>query len=161
GRLRPRAGGADGAGRGEVRRGQRGAVRNGAGAVLRAVRVGELVHAAGGPLPPARRHPEALAPARRRATSRMTFVGVGLSMPSPKDKCFSEFFELDFFQAVRLLEKLAPKRAAIGLDGPPEAEVARFRPQLSLAFPPSQIVELEPPTEERPNPLLTVAFFGL
>jgi type VI secretion system protein ImpH len=82
-------------------------------------------------------------------------------MRSPRDKFLAEFFEFDFFQAVRVLEKLAPKRVPVGLDGPPEAEIARFRPQLSMAFPPSQIVELEPPTEDRPSPLLTVTFFGL
>ena len=32
-------------------------------------------------------------------------------MPSPKDKLATEFFEFDFFQAVRVLERLAPKRA--------------------------------------------------
>jgi type VI secretion system protein ImpH len=82
-------------------------------------------------------------------------------MPSPKDKLAAEFFEFDFFQAVRVLEKLAPKRVPIGLDGPPADEVARFRAHLSMAFPPSQIVALEPPGEDRPNPLLTVTFLGL
>jgi type VI secretion system protein ImpH len=82
-------------------------------------------------------------------------------MPSPKDKLATEFFEFDFFQAVRVLEKLAPKRAPVGLDGAPGEEVARFRAHLSMAFPPSQIVALEPAGEERPNPLLTVTFLGL
>ncbi len=81
-------------------------------------------------------------------------------MASPKDKFAKEFFEFDFFQAVRLLEKLAPKRVPIGLDGPPADEVARFRAHLSMSFPPSQIVALDPPGEERPNPLLTVTFLG-
>src|SRR5439155_8639769 len=82
-------------------------------------------------------------------------------MPSPKDKLAVEFFEFDFFQAVRVLEKLAPKRVPVGLDGPPADEVARFRAHLSMAFPPSQIVALDPPGEDRPNPLLTVTFLGL
>ena len=82
-------------------------------------------------------------------------------MPSPKDKLAAEFFEFDFFQAVRVLEKLAPKRAPVGLDGPPADEVARFRAHLSMAFPPSQIVALDPPGDDRPNPLLTVTFLGL
>ena len=62
---------------------------------------------------------------------------------------------------MRLLEKLAPKRAPIGLDGPPADEVARFRAHLSMSFPPSQIVALDPPDEEHSNPLLTVTFMGL
>jgi type VI secretion system protein ImpH len=82
-------------------------------------------------------------------------------MPSPKEKFADAFFEFDFFQAVRLLERFAPKRMPIGLDGPPAEEVARFRAHLSMAFPPSQIVALDPPAEERPNPLLTVTFLGL
>lgn len=82
-------------------------------------------------------------------------------MPSPKDKFASEFFDFDFFQAIRVLEKLSPQRVPVGLDGPPEAEIARFRPQLSMAFPPTQIIELDPPTQDRSNPLLTVTFFGL
>jgi type VI secretion system protein ImpH len=82
-------------------------------------------------------------------------------MPSPKDKLATEFFEFDFFQAVRVLERLAPKRAPIGLDAAPADEVVRFRAHLSMAFPPSQIIALEPAGEERPNPLLTVTFLGL
>src|SRR4029079_9295087 len=82
-------------------------------------------------------------------------------MPSLKDKLVTEFFEFDFFQAVRVVERLSPKRAPIGLDAAPADEVARFRAHLSMAFPPSQIVALEPPGDERPNPLLTVTFLGL
>jgi type VI secretion system protein ImpH len=82
-------------------------------------------------------------------------------MPSLKERLQAEFFEFDFFQAVRLLEKLAPKRAPVGLDAAPADEVARFRAHLSMAFPPSQIVALDPPNGERPNPLLTVTFLGL
>jgi type VI secretion system protein ImpH len=82
-------------------------------------------------------------------------------MPSPKDKLAAEFFEFDFFQAVRVLEKLAPERAPIGLDGPPANEVARFRAHLSMSFPPSQIIALDPPNESRSSPLFTVTFLGL
>jgi type VI secretion system protein ImpH len=82
-------------------------------------------------------------------------------MPSPKDKLAKEFFEFDFFQAVRVLERLYPNRVPVGLDGPPAQEIARFRAHLSMAFPPSQIIALDPPDNERTNPLLTVTFFGL
>jgi type VI secretion system protein ImpH len=82
-------------------------------------------------------------------------------MLSPKERIAAGFFEFDFFQAVRVLERIAPKRAPVGLDGSPVDEVVRFRAHLSMSFPPSQIVALEPPGEERPNPLLTVTFFGL
>jgi type VI secretion system protein ImpH len=82
-------------------------------------------------------------------------------MASPKDRLAAEFFEFDFFQAVRVLERLAPKRSAVGLDATPADEVARFRAHLSMGFPPSQIVALEPPVDDRPNPLLTITFLGL
>ncbi|HJZ58164.1 MAG TPA: type VI secretion system baseplate subunit TssG [Gemmataceae bacterium] len=82
-------------------------------------------------------------------------------MPSVKDRLFAEFYEFDFFQAVRLLERALPGRKPIGLDFVPADEVARFRPNLSLAFPPSQIIALDPPSEDRPNHLATVTFFGL
>jgi type VI secretion system protein ImpH len=82
-------------------------------------------------------------------------------MPSLKDKFAIEFFEFDFFQSVRLLEKFSKKRVPVGLDGPPAEEIARFRSHLSMAFPPSQIIAVDPPGDERPNPLLTVTFLGL
>lgn len=81
--------------------------------------------------------------------------------PSVRDKLFTEFYTFDFFQAMRVLERSQPDRKPVGRDASPEDEIARFRPQLSLAFPPSQIVEFEPPSEERATPRLTIAFFGL
>jgi type VI secretion system protein ImpH len=82
-------------------------------------------------------------------------------MQSPKDRLARQFFEFDFFQAVRVLERLYPDRVPVGLDGPPAEEIARFRAHLSMAFPPSQIIALDPIGDERPNPLLTVTFMGL
>jgi type VI secretion system protein ImpH len=82
-------------------------------------------------------------------------------MRSVKDHLFAAFYEFDFFQAVRVLERVFRDRKPVGLDFAPADEVARFRPHLSLAFPPSQIVALDGPNEDRPNHLLTVAFFGL
>src|SRR5262249_34850998 len=64
-------------------------------------------------------------------------------------------------QAVRLLEGLDRKRVPVGRGGPPKAEVVRFRAYVSLSFPPSQIYDLERPTESLPVPALTVAFLGL
>src|SRR5262249_37647445 len=67
----------------------------------------------------------------------------------------------DFFQAVRLLERLFPERKPVGRDFQPGTEVARFRAHLSLAFPPSSIHAVEPPTEERPYARVIQTFFGL
>jgi len=67
----------------------------------------------------------------------------------------------DFFQAVRLLERLAPDRSPVGRAGPPQAEVVRFRAHLSLSFPPSSIYDIQPASAAMPVPAMTVAFMGL
>jgi type VI secretion system protein ImpH len=67
----------------------------------------------------------------------------------------------DFFQAVRLLEKLFPDSMPVGFDGPAGRETVRFRSHVSLIFPPSQIWELRPSDDDRPVPEMSVAFFGL
>lgn len=76
-------------------------------------------------------------------------------------RLFEEGFAFDFFQAVRLLERLAPKSSPVGRAGVPEKEVVRFRAHLSLSFPPSSIYEIQPPSAVLPVPAMTVAFMGL
>jgi type VI secretion system protein ImpH len=78
----------------------------------------------------------------------------------------------DFFQAVRLLERIVRERRrhgepgpvqAVGGDGPPERELVHFRALPSLGFPPSPVVEIRlrkggsPPLPAE----LVVAFLGL
>ena len=77
------------------------------------------------------------------------------------ERLFAEGFAFDFFQAVRLLEKLEPGRKPVGRGGPPRDEVARFRAHLSLTFPPSAIYDLEPASSKLPCPSMTVSFMGL
>jgi type VI secretion system protein ImpH len=77
-----------------------------------------------------------------------------------EERLFAEGYCFDFFQAVRLLERLDPSRRPVGRDGPPQAEIARFRAHVSMSFPPSAIVSIEPASEETP-PVLTAAFLGL
>jgi type VI secretion system protein ImpH len=72
-----------------------------------------------------------------------------------------EPFAFDFFQAVRLLARLAPGRTPVGQGGPPAREVVRFRALPSLEVPASAIHALAPSTPEQPVPLLTVTFLGL
>jgi type VI secretion system protein ImpH len=76
-------------------------------------------------------------------------------------RLFAEPYRFDFFQAVRLLEELAPDRAPVGRTAAPAAEVVRFRAHLSISFPPSQIARLVPPAEAGAPPEMTVPFFGL
>ena len=76
------------------------------------------------------------------------------------DRLTSAPWEFDFFAAVRAF--LADRtRRPVGTDALPDAEAVRFRGHPSLAFPPSQLHALAPPTADRPVPLLTVTFFGL
>lgn len=74
---------------------------------------------------------------------------------------FTEGFLFDFFQAVRLLERLAPRLKPVGRGGPPAAEVVRFRAHPSLGFPASAIFDVERPTAALPLPAMTVTFMGL
>ena len=84
-------------------------------------------------------------------------------MPTAYEHLTAAPYEFDFFSAVRVLSAASPELRLVGTDAPPATEVARFRPHLTLAFPPSQLVELltPEPDDERTVPLLTVAFLGL
>jgi len=61
---------------------------------------------------------------------------------------FDEPYRFEFFQAVRLLEKVYPERQAVGREASIASEVARFRSRLSLDFPASEIHELLESTDE-------------
>ncbi len=66
----------------------------------------------------------------------------------------------EFFQAVRMLTAANPERAPVGGDDDPDREVVRFKGDVSMSFPPSDIVSLEPGEDDRPAEM-TVAFLGL
>jgi type VI secretion system protein ImpH len=76
---------------------------------------------------------------------------------------FEEVYRFDFFQAVRLLERIYPDRSPVGRVGDPSREVVRFRTRVSLNFPASQLYKIAAPaTEDADQPLqLMVAFMGL
>jgi type VI secretion system protein ImpH len=81
-----------------------------------------------------------------------------------KDLLYSEPYRFSFFQAVRLLERMAaPGKEGVGRAVVPGNEIVRFRTHPSLAFPASEIVELKAPApgqESRP-PEMTINFIGL
>lgn len=96
--------------------------------------------------------------------------------PGLSDLLFREPYRFNFFQAVRLLERLAHETSAqerqalrpVGDDLSREAhEAVLFRSQPSLSFPPSAVIDIRRPTspEERNGqpsaPEMVVAFFGL
>jgi type VI secretion system protein ImpH len=58
-------------------------------------------------------------------------------------------FRFEFFQAVRLLERLHPERKRVGRHEDPREEVVRFRSRISMAFPASQIHGVEEGEEVR------------
>jgi type VI secretion system protein ImpH len=72
---------------------------------------------------------------------------------------FQEGYRFDFFQAVRLLERLYPTRSPVGYNAVPHNEAARFRGLLSLTFPPSAIHEVKH-SEIGPDEII-VTFMGL
>jgi type VI secretion system protein ImpH len=76
------------------------------------------------------------------------------------DALWSHPTAFDFFQAVRVLERLHPDRAPVGGFGDPGSEVVRFGVNPRVAFPPSEIHALEPGEEGAP-PRMTVSFMGL
>jgi type VI secretion system protein ImpH len=67
--------------------------------------------------------------------------------------------EFQFFQAIRLLERLAPHREPIGGFAPPSTEIARFKVNQQLGFPPSEIHKIE--FKQNGQAEVTVNFMGL
>ncbi len=72
-------------------------------------------------------------------------------------------YRFDFFQAVRLLERIYPRHSPVGRHIPPNMEVVRFRSHVSMAFPASQIREVRKAEASRPGPPaeMEVCFMGL
>ncbi len=62
-----------------------------------------------------------------------------------------EPYRFEFFQAVRLLEKIYPKRRPVGRDALPHTEVVRFRTRMALDFPASEIYEIQNSVEDATN----------
>ena len=78
---------------------------------------------------------------------------------------FREGHRFEFFQAVRLLERMYPKRKPVGRHEQPGEEVVRFRSYVSMAFPASEVydVQQEPPADDGTQRPMTmwVTFLGL
>ena len=70
-----------------------------------------------------------------------------------------ETFMVEFFQAVRLLQRMEKGRNAVGYFSAPGMEAVRFSALPSLVYPPSQLFELE--RMEDGQLRLVVQFFGL
>jgi type VI secretion system protein ImpH len=70
-----------------------------------------------------------------------------------------EPFSFEFFQAVRLLQRLRPERGRVGRYGNPDEEAVHFGATPSTSFPASEIQAIE--TEDGAPPRLLVNFMGL
>jgi type VI secretion system protein ImpH len=70
-----------------------------------------------------------------------------------------EPYRFEFFQAVRLMARMAPGRQVVGRFTNPAHEIARFGAHPAVSFPASQIQSLER-SEDAP-PLMRVNFMGL
>jgi type VI secretion system protein ImpH len=68
-------------------------------------------------------------------------------------------FEFKFFQLIRLLERLQPERMQVGGFVSPHREIARFSVYQNLAFPASQVQEIQ--FDNSKAPVVVVNFFGL
>src|SRR5687768_8770888 len=61
---------------------------------------------------------------------------------------FDEPYRFEFFQAVRLLEKIFPERKTVGGEALPHEEPVRFRSRITLDFPSSEIHDIKPAVDE-------------
>src|SRR5260370_38843831 len=75
------------------------------------------------------------------------------------EQLFAEGFAFDFFQAVRLLGRVDPRRRPVGVTAAPRDEIVRFRAHLSLNFPPSSVSEIQRVSDGPPR--MTETFMGL
>ena len=94
----------------------------------------------------------------------------GRAADAVAETLFEEPYRFDFFQAVRLLERMFPEREPVGRSGgAPLGEVVRFRTRASLAFPASQIYSIaggrpdggDDAEAEPTQPQMFVNFMGL
>ncbi len=67
---------------------------------------------------------------------------------SVREQLFDEPYRFDFFQAVRLLERMAVDKKPVGGKALPKEEPVRIRTRPSLDFPPSEIQEIREVEDE-------------
>lgn len=60
-----------------------------------------------------------------------------------------EPYRFEFFQAVRLLEKVFPEKRAVGRNAMPDQEVVRFRSRIALDFPASEIHQIRETIDDK------------
>lgn len=78
-----------------------------------------------------------------------------------RDSIADRGYRFEFFQAVRVLERLYRQRERVGATSHPSREVARFIGNVTLTFPASQIQKVELDDREDAQPRVVVNFMGL
>lgn len=76
------------------------------------------------------------------------------------ERLLKEFYGFSFFKAVNLIEALSPGKKPLGQTLNPDEEPVRFSVKPGMAFPASDISNLQIPDEEQPA-AMEVAFMGL
>lgn len=84
----------------------------------------------------------------------------GRDSASLREALFERAPAFEFFQAVRLLHKLRPERAAVGRNADPDDEVIRFRSDTSFAFPEGDIRSISAGEAGEPDEMI-VKFLGI
>lgn len=86
-----------------------------------------------------------------------------MSKRTLKDTVFEEPYRFEFFQSVRVLEKIFPDRKTVGNTALPNEEVVRFRSRIALDFPSSEVHEITNTVEEdeRKKTEMIVNFMGM
>jgi type VI secretion system protein ImpH len=72
-----------------------------------------------------------------------------------------EGWRFGFFQAVRLLQLMAPESVSVGAGDDPNDECVRFSSRVSLSFPPGEIHEIRPSVADDDMAEMVVNFMGL
>lgn len=84
----------------------------------------------------------------------------GRETASVEETLYGRPSRFNFFQAVRLMKKLRRDSVGIAADDP-DQETLRFRSEVSLVFPTSEITRLVPPGDEEHAAVMTVSFLGM
>src|ERR1700754_488820 len=85
----------------------------------------------------------------------------GLTPRPVSDDRFARPYAFDFFQAVRLPERLLPRLRAVRRGAKPDGAVVRFKSWASLKFPPATVHDLKPEQADPGPPKMLVTFMGL
>ena len=79
---------------------------------------------------------------------------------SVKQSLFESPWEFEFYQAVRLIEALYPNKTSVGEGADPDKEAVRFKSDISLKFPASDIREISESGDGKPV-RMSVGFMGV